>query len=126
MTLHVYNLRSSAPRHAVLVLLLFALSGPIETRTFAQSLAERLRAETVEQLVADARGEGNAVRGAILFTQQELSCTRCHVPAAENPIAPDLTRLSDDVTETSLLWSICSSRRTTCPRWSFRSSTMPR
>ena len=70
---------------------------------FAQSLSQQLRNESVESLAKAARQKGNAVRGAIVFTQQNLACTRCHVAGNAKPIGPDLTQLGKDVTDEYLV-----------------------
>jgi putative heme-binding domain-containing protein len=91
--------RKSVVAASVLAILLFASNVPAT----AQSLSQRLKAESVETLAKDARQKGNAVRGAILFTRQNLSCTRCHAVGAAKPVGPDLTQLSGDTTDVYLV-----------------------
>ncbi len=69
----------------------------------AQSLTQRLQAESPETLAVDARRKGDAARGAILFTQPSLSCTRCHAPGVIRPVGPDLNTPGSDVTDTYLV-----------------------
>ncbi|MHC4877857.1 MAG: c-type cytochrome [Planctomycetota bacterium] len=69
----------------------------------AQSLSQQLKSESVESLAKTARQKGNAVRGAIVFTQQKLNCTRCHVASNTKPIGPDLRQLNNDLTDTYLV-----------------------
>lgn len=87
----------------ILVLVLLARA---DAPAQAQSLTQRLRAESAASLASDSREKGNAVRGAILLTQQNLSCTRCHAAGVANPVGPDLTRLGSDVTDVSLVESL--------------------
>ncbi len=84
---------------SLLAPLLFCSSGAV----LAQPLSQRLRAEPVAQLAAAAREQGNPVRGAILFTQPNLSCTRCHVPGASQAVGPQLTGLGSDATDVYLV-----------------------
>lgn len=69
----------------------------------AQSLSQQLKNESVESLAKAARQKGNAVRGAIVFTQQNLACTRCHVAGTVKRIGPDLKQLGKDITDTYLV-----------------------
>ena len=63
-----------------------------EPRT--ETLEERLKAICPKQLAADARNHGDARRGAVVFYQAALSCTRCHVAEeAANRLGPDLTTI---------------------------------
>lgn len=80
--------------------ILFVATGRLAS---AQTLSEKLRSESAESLAAAARERGNAVRGAILFTQQNLACTRCHVASNGKPVGPDLTQLKNDVTDVYLV-----------------------
>ena len=48
----------------------------------AQDLETELLALTSEALAEAARTEGDAARGAVVFYQPELACTRCHVAGA--------------------------------------------
>lgn len=73
----------------------------------AQTLTQKLQQEPPEQLVVEARESGNIVRGAILFHQGNINCSKCHQPAADkDPLAPDLSRLGKVVTDVSLVESI--------------------
>ena len=64
-----------------------------EMSVMAQPRWQRLMAESAEQLARDPSQRGIAVRGTILFTQQNLGCTKCHVPAAAVPARSE--RLND-------------------------------
>ncbi len=63
----------------------------------AQTLSQTLSAEQFSDLASAAQQKGDAVRGAILFTQKNLNCAGCHQPAALNPLGPDLTLMGPEV-----------------------------
>ncbi len=92
-------------RRNLMLLSIFALLGlaAFTPSACAQSLSQQLRDEPVESLAKAARQKGNAVRGAIVFTQQNLACTRCHVAGNARPVGPDLTQLGKDVTDAYLV-----------------------
>lgn len=86
---------------AIVLWVFFAV--PIAS-TNAQSLSQQLKAESVETLATAVQQKGNAVRGAILFTNRKLSCTRCHSASGTGkPVGPDLTQLGRDVTDAYLI-----------------------
>jgi putative heme-binding domain-containing protein len=59
-----------------------------------QTLETQLLAEGSERLAAAAQEQGDAARGAVVFYQQHLSCTRCHLAdKAEDRLGPDLSAL---------------------------------
>lgn len=64
-----------------------------------QSLTQTLKKEPIDQLAKDVREKGNAVRGAILFSQQKLGCVNCHASGNNALLGPDLTRLTDKLTD---------------------------
>lgn len=99
--------------------------------TSAQSLDEVLRQTPVTELVARAKAEGDAARGAVVFFQQQMACAKCHslkggtltdtkAPASQEKetinlqqtmsdhgtLGPDLAMLAPDVTDDSLIESI--------------------
>jgi hypothetical protein len=60
-----------------------------------EPLERQLLRENPAALAKAARVEGDPVRGAILFYQPQLSCTKCHAcggKEAESPLGPDLAR----------------------------------
>ncbi|MBL8819021.1 MAG: c-type cytochrome [Planctomyces sp.] len=60
-----------------------------------------------ELIADDARRDGDAQRGAIVFFQRQMACSRCHVQDPPDPgVAPDLTRLSAETTDAHLVESI--------------------
>lgn len=70
---------------------------------WAQTLSQRLKTEPIETLAQAARQKGDAVKGAVLFTQQNLNCVRCHAPGVGLPVGPNLRELSSDVTDAYLV-----------------------
>jgi putative heme-binding domain-containing protein len=65
---------------------------------------ERLSAE---EIVAMARNEGDASRGAEAFLEPALGCVRCHaLGGVGGAIGPDLTDLGKDVTELMIVDAI--------------------
>ncbi len=90
-------------KHIVTASLLWLLLIWSAPSLMAQSLSRRLKAEPVERVASDARQKGNAIRGAILFTQQNLACTRCHAPGVNEAVGPELAGLGSDVTDVYLV-----------------------
>jgi putative heme-binding domain-containing protein len=69
-----------------------------------EGLEALLLSEPAESLGQAAREQGDPVRGAILFHQPTLACTRCHaVGDALESLGPDLTRLPDGTTDADLV-----------------------
>jgi len=61
----------------------------------AESLEQQLLREGPATLAKAARTQGDPVRGALLFHQPQLSCTKCHGCGgthAGSPLGPDLAR----------------------------------
>ncbi|MBM4015438.1 MAG: heme-binding protein [Planctomycetes bacterium] len=80
--------------------LLFAVSGVLDAPLSAQgaaTLEARLRAEPVKELAAAARRDGDPRRGAAVFFQPGLACSRCH--ATDAPAEPVAARLGPDLTQ---------------------------
>lgn len=69
------------------------------------SLTRELKAEGAEAL-ATASQSGNPVRGAILFSLQELGCVNCHGAERRQLLGPDVTRLGKDVSAQHLVESL--------------------
>jgi putative heme-binding domain-containing protein len=68
-----------------------ALAAPA-ARGRAQSLEEELRGVPAGTLAKEARATGDAARGAVLFFQPQMACSKCHATGdADAPsIGPDL------------------------------------
>jgi putative heme-binding domain-containing protein len=78
-----------------------------------ESLEEQLRDEDPDDLLEDARLEGDARRGALLFHQSLLACSKCHVPAGDAPpLGPELGRPEPNTTERRLLEALLWPSRT--------------
>lgn len=73
----------------------------------AETLEETLRREGVASLATAARQTGDAVRGAIVFYQPQLACTRCHLTdQANHRLGPDLTKFVSEVSDEYLVEAI--------------------
>ena len=67
---------------------------PLQALTIEQALRE----EDPDHLATVARIQGDAKRGAILFYQSYLACTKCHLENQQSsPLGPDLTRMDRDL-----------------------------
>ena len=87
--------------------LILLAATPARSLLFAQTLEERLLSEPVAALVEAAREAGDAKRGAIVFHQPQMACTKCHaLGGRENSLGPDLTRLPDDASDAHLVESV--------------------
>ncbi len=73
-----------------------------------RTLEEKLRAEKIETLVREALEQGDPVRGAIVFYQPYLTCTKCHTAGEEaaHPLGPDLARLEKETRPAQLIEAI--------------------
>jgi putative heme-binding domain-containing protein len=78
--------------------------------TLGQSTAalnQQLLSENSETLARDARRLGDARRGALVFHQPSLTCTKCHVSETGTPaLGPDLAAIGKDVQGAYLVESI--------------------
>ncbi|ADB18904.1 heme-binding protein [Pirellula staleyi DSM 6068] len=74
----------------------------------AQTLEDDLRQVPAADLAAQAKLEGDAIRGAVLFFQQHMACSKCHAVGngAPNSLGPDLAALGREVTDESLVESV--------------------
>ncbi len=92
-----------------LSLILIALSAfsMVNNCVHSQELTKKLLTEDPAKLAAEARANGDIVRGAILFHQGNINCAKCHRPTAEvERFGPDLSRTDRDVTDQFLVESI--------------------
>lgn len=69
-------------------------------------LTTKLQAEPLAELARDARQNGDAIRGAILFPQASLACTQCHAEVGNDLLGPNLTRPAEQRTDEYLVESI--------------------
>jgi len=100
--------RQSIITAGLLLLLLIMLNNSVR----GQSLSQQLKSESAEKLATDAREKGNVVRGAILFTQQNLSCTECHAAGAARPVGPDLNGLKSEANDAYLVDALLEPSKT--------------
>ncbi len=71
------------------------------------TLEKLLLAETPAALAAAARETGDPRRGAILFYQPYMACTKCHDAGGQDkPLGPDMTKLGPEATDVYLVESI--------------------
>ncbi|HMO93142.1 MAG TPA: c-type cytochrome [Pirellulaceae bacterium] len=91
-----------------LVILIFLLGYVLGTlAASAQSLEEELQRVSLEDLAAGARQFGDASRGAIIFHQPSMTCSKCHSIGIEaSALGPDLTSLGREVSDESLIESV--------------------
>lgn len=93
--------------HQICLVSAWALSLVAPHSGWAQTLESELKSVGAAGLVNAARDLGDAQRGAVVFYQPHLACTRCHIPDKENHrLGPDLTKLGKDVTDLHLVESI--------------------
>jgi putative heme-binding domain-containing protein len=70
----------------------------------AQSLEQRLLAEDPADLAIAARQQGDATRGAILFYQQYMACTKCHKSAdGQITLGPNLAAAPPQTSDVHLI-----------------------
>ncbi len=83
-------------------------SGLVDSVAVSQSLDEQLRQTSVSQLASLSRSEGDAARGAVVFFQQQMACSKCHSVGGTRPssLGPDLATLTKDTTDESLIESV--------------------
>jgi putative heme-binding domain-containing protein len=93
------------------LLVLFTL---LVSRASAQSLEDELRRVPESQLADAARKEGDASRGAVVFFQHHMACSKCHSvgDAKPNLLGPDLATLGKEVRDESLVESVLSPSKT--------------
>lgn len=101
-----------------------------ECRSFSQTLDEDLRAIPTADLAKQSQLQGDAARGAVVFFQHQMACSKCHSVSGrstnpESPglevsnnsdprnfvaeytlLGPDLAALAKDVTNESLVESV--------------------
>ncbi len=82
----------------------------------AQTLEERLAQETHASLAADARSQGDSVRGAAIFYARALACSTCHsVGDRIGAIGPDLANLDAKTSDESLVESLLNPSKVIAP-----------
>ncbi len=93
------------PRSLLTICPTFALLLVAPTWAAAQTLEQQLLAEPPVRLAADARRDGDATRGAILFYQQYMACTKCHHagPQGDESLGPNLANAPPETSDTHLV-----------------------
>lgn len=73
-----------------------------------QTLDAELQQIPARELAARAKVEGDAARGAVVFFQPHMACSKCHVvgKAGVNSLGPDLTTLGKEATDESLVEAV--------------------
>ncbi len=73
-----------------------------------QSLESELQRVGAKELVESARRLGDAARGAVVFFQPQIACSKCHVAgdAETSWLGPDLAKLTKETTDESLIESV--------------------
>ncbi len=74
----------------------------------AQTLDDQLKATPVSELAAESLAQGDAVRGAVVFFQQSMQCSKCHSVTGQssNGLGPDLVSITKDTTNEQLIESV--------------------
>jgi len=74
----------------------------------AQTLEEDLRRSPSAELVALAQRDGDAARGAVVFFQHQMACSRCHSVGDARPstLGPDLAKLGKEATDELLVEAV--------------------
>ena len=74
----------------------------------AQTLENQFQSVTPTQLAVQAQRDGDARRGAIVFHQQQMACSKCHSVSGQGSarLGPDLARRENDATDAALVESI--------------------
>jgi putative heme-binding domain-containing protein len=87
--------------------LLCVLCGEMNSAA-AQALDEELRQVPAAELAAQARASGDAARGAVVFFQHYMACSKCHAVGDPKPatLGPDLAALGKEVRDDLLVESV--------------------
>ncbi len=88
-------------------LIAFLLSATTSPATAQETLEQQLLAEGSAELAVAARRFGDPRRGAILFYQQHMLCTKCHAAGdGPSPLGPDLTKIPPQAPDIYLVESL--------------------
>jgi mono/diheme cytochrome c family protein len=97
-TIPIMRCRSSHPMHlatAAGAALTIALAVGLGGTAAGQSASAAWSPEFVQQVLADARDQGDARRGAGVFSAATTGCTSCHKVAGEGgAVGPELTTVA--------------------------------
>ncbi|MFO0976352.1 MAG: DUF6797 domain-containing protein, partial [Planctomycetaceae bacterium] len=91
-----------------LAFLLCLITVSARTQLSAQTLDDQLKATPVGELAAESLAQGDAVRGAVVFFQQSMQCSKCHSVTGQtsNGLGPDLVSIAKDTTNEQLIESV--------------------
>jgi putative heme-binding domain-containing protein len=94
-------------RHLLYRALLWTVLGPTAAVT-AQTLEDELQRTPTAELAGLAGREGDAIRGAVVFFQHQMACSKCHSTGDAKPstLGPDLTTLGKDVGDQMLVEAV--------------------
>ena len=83
---------------------LVALASPV----VAQTLDDDLRRMPAAELAGLARRDGDSIRGAVVFFQHHMACSKCHSVGDGKPstLGPDLVTLGKEATDESLVEAV--------------------
>ena len=98
-------------RALIAVLLAFTYSASVRAAD-PVSLQQQLAGEPLAQLAKDARAQGDAGRGAVLFFQPFLTCAKCHDGDTGAQLGPDLAKTGKDGTAEHLIESVLNPSKT--------------
>jgi putative heme-binding domain-containing protein len=90
-------------------LVLIVLCSPSMSRTAepAPTLQQQLLKEDAATLAKEARAQGDASRGAIVFYRPDMLCQRCHAVAEDTVrLGPDLSKEGKEATDIYLVESV--------------------
>lgn len=99
-------------RHPLTALSAFRIAAVVmqvaTSSAFAQSLKEELRRVPAPELAAAARVSGDAARGAVVFFQPQMACSKCHVAGKAGPqaLGPDPTAIGSKVADEAIVESV--------------------
>jgi putative heme-binding domain-containing protein len=84
----------------------------------AEPLEAQLKRESAAHWATEARASGDAARGAIVFWQPHLACSRCHDPDGSEPgLGPNLAQVPRDTTDAYLVEAILEPSRAIRPEY---------
>lgn len=89
-----------------LALIYFAFATPVFGQSAPMTLEQQLLKIGIPQLAKEARKDGNPTRGALVFYQRQLACTKCHDHDNENPLGPNLTKFEKKVDDAYLIEAV--------------------
>ncbi len=97
--------RATIAARSTLVLLVVA---GLASQLAAQTLDEELRRMPAADLASLAQKDGDAARGAVVFFQPYMACSKCHSVGAAKPSAlgPDLAAIGKEVRDETLVESV--------------------